>query len=186
MNTDPIRDFILAEKNNLTIAAAVANAWAKTRQHLVSGFLDRLESRLKRTLKGWQSDREQKFYENSWACYDLWKPDWNNEYGLGLIWYDYGKKIAFGIYRDKDNFGQRPFCPDVLKAVAAIDPSAGKNPWWEAQILMKHPATDWSNPDVLWQMHTDEGFLQSVTDQLLEVAKITEPVIDQWMRRKQR
>jgi hypothetical protein len=186
MQTNPVHDFILAEPENFKNAYAVANAWSEIRQQVVSGFFDRLDKRLKTKLKRWQSEREQIFYENSWASYNLWKPAWGNQYGLGLMSVDYGKELVFGVYRDKDNFGQRPFCGELLKAVATIQSSAKKNPWWEAQIRMNHPAPDWSKPEVLWQMHTDKKFLDEVAWQLLEVAKVSESIIDRLARKKWR
>ena len=57
MKTDPIQDYILKSEQNLRIAAAVGEAWPDAREKLVSAFLDRLDTRLKRKLKGWKSDR---------------------------------------------------------------------------------------------------------------------------------
>ena len=183
MKIKPVHHFILAKEQNFKIAAAVANAWSETRQQVVTGFLDRLDARLKTKLKGWKSDREQTCYENSWASYVLWKPAWRGDYGLGLMWAEYGKVMSFGVFRDKDTFGQRPFCEELFKAVSSIQSSAKKNPWWEASVRMNHPDTDWSKPEVLWQMHTDKYFLDEVSSKLLEVAKGSEQIIDKLARK---
>ena len=49
MKTNPVNKFILGQKKNFDIAAAVAGAWPEIRQLIVLDFLDRLESRLKKT-----------------------------------------------------------------------------------------------------------------------------------------
>ena len=51
-------------------------------------------------------------------------------------------------------------------------------------MTMTVPAADWRDPDVLWQMHKDFKFLESVAEQLLELAKISEPIVDRLVRRK--
>jgi hypothetical protein len=50
MKTDPIQDYILKSEQNLRIAASVGEAWPDAREKLVSAFLDRLDTRLKRKL----------------------------------------------------------------------------------------------------------------------------------------
>jgi len=57
MKTEPIQDYILKSEQNLRIAAAVAEGWPDAREKLVSAFLDRLDMRLKRKLKGWKFGR---------------------------------------------------------------------------------------------------------------------------------
>lgn len=178
MKNESIQNYILKSPRNLTIAAAVGEAWPEAREKLVLGFLDRLDARLKTKLKGWQSEREQNFYETSWASYNLWKPTWRNEYGLGLMWVDYGKEMVFGVWRDSDNFGRRQHCGELLNAVKAIESSAKSDNWWEARIRMDRPASDWCMPEVLWEMHTDKKFLDAVALRLLKVVEVSEAIIN--------
>lgn len=56
MNNESIQDYILKSEHNLGIAAAVSDAWPEAREKLVSGFLGRLDSHLKKKLKGWKSE----------------------------------------------------------------------------------------------------------------------------------
>ncbi len=44
-------------------------------------------------------------------------------------------------------------------------------------LSRRPPAGDWGKPDVLWRMNKDSKFLDDVAGQLLQVAKISEPII---------
>jgi hypothetical protein len=185
MKTNPVNKFILGQEKNFKIAASVSEAWRDTRQQVLLGFLDRLDSRLKKTLKGWKSEQYQMFYEDSWASYDFWKPAWDKQYGLALMWDNPRKEMIFGVSRDKDNIGKRPHCEELLNTIASkIQLSVKKNPWWEARIRMKSPASDWSTPEILWRMHSETKFLDEVAEQLLDVARIATPIVDRLARKK--
>ena len=69
MKTDPIQDYILKSEQNLRIAASVGEAWLDAREKLVSTFLDRLETRLKRKLKGWEFTRDGRFFVDGYPGY---------------------------------------------------------------------------------------------------------------------
>lgn len=184
MNTESIRDYIIENEQNLRIAAVVSEAWPEARQKLVKLFLGRLEDRLKSELKGWEFDQDGVIYVDDYTSYDLWKPAWRGQYGLALQWGQYGKEMVFGVYREKEKIGTRPFSGDLLEAIRKEYPSARTNSWYEARIQMKNPASDWSSPEILWQMHTDPKFLEEVVKQLLEVAKISEPIIERLVQKK--
>jgi hypothetical protein len=184
MKTNPVYNFILGQKKNFQIAASVSEAWRDTRQQVLLGFLDRLDTRLIKTLKGWKSEREKIFYEDPWASFNFWKPTWDNQYGLGLMWDDTRKEMIFGVYRE-DNIWKRPHCDELLNTIASkIQLSVKKNPWWEARIRMKSPASDWSTPEILWRMHSETKFLDEVAEQLLDVARIATPIVDRLARKK--
>src|SRR6266542_3659990 len=117
------------------------------------------------------------------AAYYFWKPAWEGQYHLCLACREYGQQMIFGVEREKNRLGKRPPSGTVLEAVQERHPSARINSWWEARIKMRAPAADWRNPDVLWQMHRDFKFLESVAEQLLELAKISEPIVDQLVRK---
>jgi hypothetical protein len=179
MKTNPVNDFILGQEQNFKIAASVSVAWRDARRQVLSEFLDRLESRLKVELNGWKFEREQEFYEDSWACLNFWKPAWDKQYGLSLMWDGYGKEMIFGVYRDKDNIGERLHCDELLKTVTSkIQLSVTKRPWWEARIRMKNPAADWSTAEILWRMHTEAKFLNEVAEQLLDLERISGTIVD--------
>lgn len=182
MTIDPTHKFILSKEKNFKIAAAVANAWPEVRQQVMTGFLDRLDVRLKASLKGWQSSREEIFYEDQWATLSIWKPEWAGHYGLALQCGAYGAEMVIGVYREKEKVGKRPFSVELMEAVRKVHSNAKTNPWWDARIVMKNPATDWRSADVLWQIKTDDGFLDNVAGQLLELATISEPIVNKLVR----
>jgi len=183
MKASVIHEFILADEQNFKIAAAVENAWSETVQLIVTGFMDALDTRLKNELPGWVFDRYQTCYVDSWASYYFWKPAWGELYGIYLAWGSHGAEMDFGVYRELREIKKRPHFDDVLAAVRKVAPSAIKRPWWEARIRMKHPASDWRSPDVLWRMRTDTTFLDEVFVQLLDVAKVSETPLDKSLKK---
>ena len=185
MENDPIQDYILKNKRNLRIAAAVGEAWSETRQKLVLDFLDRLGQRLKKKLKEWRFEPYGgPFYVQADSGYYFWKPAWVDQYSVGLYWDEHGKEMIFGVSRDKDKIGRRRHSQELFDAIAKLYPSAKPHSWWEAWVPMTSPASDWSKPDVLWQMHTDTKFVEDVAEQLLGVAKVSEKIIDRLARMK--
>ena len=185
MKTDTIENHILKTANNFRIAAAVGEAWPDARDRVVSGFLSRLDARLKRKLPGWKSERwGGRFFEVGYPSYCLWKPAWEDQYGLALECNGFGERMIFGVYREKYEIGKRPFSADLLIAIQEVQPSARTHSWWEARITLRVPAPDWRKPEVLWQMHKDVKFLWSVAEQLLDVAEISEPILDRLVRQR--
>ena len=185
MKIDPIQQFILANEQNLRIAAAVGEEWPKARAQIASGFLDRLKLRLEKQLKGWEFALDDgKFFEKAWAGYYLGKADWKSQYHIGLQCGESGRQIGFGVSREADSIGKRPHSAEVLDAVKKLHPSASSYKWWEAWIAMRSPAFDWTRSEVLWRMHTEEAFLEDVAVQLLEVTKCVEPILDRLVRKK--
>lgn len=186
MITDGIEKCILKNENNFRIGAAVIAVWPKVTQRIVTGFLARLETRLKKELKGWQFSQYEHFIEDRWASFDFCKAAWADEYGVGLQAGEYGSEMVFGVWRhhEKDKMTKRPFCDELLGAIVNEYPTAKvRKPWWEAWVFMQLPASDWRKPDVLWQMKTDSKFLDDVARKLLKVAEISEPIIDRWAQK---
>jgi len=183
MKTDPIQDYILKSEQNLRTAAAVGEAWPDARERLVSGFFGRLDTRLKRTLRGWKSERWGRFFVDTYSGYCLWKPAWERR-NVSLDSYDHGERMIFGVELEKIREKKQPFSQELLEAVRTVQPSARPDPYWEARVTMSAPAADWRKMEVLWQMHKDNKFLVSVAEQLLEVAKISERIVDRLERQK--
>ena len=186
MNANPIETYFLKTEHNFRIAVAVGEQWPVTRERLVSGFLDRLDLGLKKKLKGWASYRYQTFFIDAYPGYCIFKPSWEDQYSITLQLNDYGAQMVFGIVREVHNIGKRPFCEELLSAVAKSYTSASNQRWWEARMIMRSPATDWRKPEVLWRMHKNADFLQEVSEQLLDVARISEPIIDRLVRKYRR
>lgn len=183
MKTEPIQDYILKNKDNLRIAAAVGEAWPEARAKIVARFIDRLDTRLKKSLKGWKSEPYGCFFVDSYANYAIWKPSWDGHYYVTLQCENYGQKMFYGILRDEKIIGKRKFCSDLLAAIKQHDPSGRSTKYSEVVMEMRSPATDWRKPEVLWRIHTDSRFLDEVVGQLLQIARISEPIIDRLVRK---
>jgi len=65
----PIHKFILKDKHNLRIAAAVTEAWSEVRAQIVTGFLDKLGTRLRKKLKGWKFESQEHFFIDQYPKY---------------------------------------------------------------------------------------------------------------------
>lgn len=178
MSAETIRDFILTDERNLHIAAAITEAWPDMCLRVAKGFQARLQTKLLSQLDGWKSKDQERFFIDRYACFHLFKPAWVDQYSVTLQARDYGERMQFGVLRAKDRIGERPHDEEVLDAIRQIEPTAQSDGWWEACAKMRSPAKDWRSPDVLWQMHKDEAFLDNVAEQLLAVAKAAEPMID--------
>ncbi len=184
MKTEPIQDYILKNERNLQIAAAVGDAWPKARERLVSDFLNRLDARLKRKLKGWESGPYGgQFFLDANPGYYFWKPGWQH-HSIGLQCNDYGRIMVMGMSRGTDDTRKLPLEPRLLKAMQKIHPSAKSQAWWDARVNMYSPSADWSTPEILWRMQADPKFLADVAEQLLALAKVSEPIVDRLGRRK--
>lgn len=183
MKNESIQDYILKSERNLGVATAVGEAWPEARQKLVSSFLDRLESRLKKKLKNWKCGRYGQFFAESDTGFYLLKAAWENQYSIGLQFRDHGEHMVIGVVREVPYIGKRQFCVELAEAFKKIHPSATTHQWWEARSPLRSPATDWRKPEVLWRMHTEKQFLVEVAEQLLAVAKISEPIIDKLVRK---
>jgi hypothetical protein len=185
MNTKPIQEFIVQSEENLRIAEAVSEALPSARHKLAVEFLARLDSRLKEGYPGWKSKNDEIFFGDRYATYSFWKPEWAGQYGLALQFGEFGREIYFGVYREKDKVGNRPFCDELMRAVKEVEVyrRAETNVWWDALIHMDSPAENWRKPEVLWRMHKDDGFLDDVAEQLLELARISEPIVDQLVQK---
>ena len=100
MNTKSIQNFILQSEGNFRIAAAVAETWREARRQLMSSFLDRLDTPLKRKLKGWKPWRE---LLQERAGYYIAKPEWGESYWIAFECYADGSEIDIGITWETDN-----------------------------------------------------------------------------------
>jgi hypothetical protein len=178
MKTDPIRDYILKSERNLGIARAVAESWPAVRSAIVAGFIDRLDARLKRKLKDWESGCcDGCFFVDAWAGYYIWKPAWKNR-AIGIQCGRYGEKMLLGVVRETNNTKAVPRHTPLLSAVQAVFPSAKAQTWWEASVRLKWPGADWRETQVLWRMHQDPQFVAVVAEQLLQIAEKTTRIID--------
>jgi hypothetical protein len=184
MSASPVQDFILRDEQNLRTAAAVAVAWPETRKRIANEFLGRFGAKLQAELPGWISAPWEQFFEHGYASFFVEKKSWSGEYGITLQADYHGGRMMFGVERENKIIADRPLSPEVLEAVRPLFPSVRTKPWWDAQVPMRVPASDWTSPEVLWRMHTDPSFLNSVADQMLAIAKATESIIDRLTKKK--
>lgn len=184
MNPESIQGYILSSERRLRIASSVGEAWLEARRKLIERFLGELNDLVIGKLKGWKSEPYQEFFVGSEPNYAFWKPAWEGRCFLALHCGSSGRKMAFGIMREVRFKDFKKTCPNLFQTVQKSFPTARSNRWWEAMVAMDDPAEDWTKPDVLWRLHTDKAFLTSVAGQILEMAKICEPLIDRWTKKK--
>jgi hypothetical protein len=183
VNTKSIQNFILQSKENFRIAAAVAETWPEARKQLIYSFLDRLETRLTKKLKGWKPWREGNFFKTT-AGYYITKPEWGESYWIGFECWPDGSRIDICIYWETDNIRKQAIA-ELLTALQTRYPSAKSHPGWRCvYAMLRSPASDWSKPDVLWQMHKDPEFVTDLANQLLEISEVSEHIIDRLVRNK--
>lgn len=186
MNSTPIQDFLLESERNLQIAHAISESWPEIRCKLATDFLNRLGKKLLKDMKGWKFSIDGNFFIDRYPCFSIWKPKWNDQYGVTLQCHDYGSTMILGITRDETHkkIKRRPFCPQIEEIVKEIHPSAKSSTWWEARVTMRSPAEDWRKPDVLWRMKSEKRFLDEVAEQILEIAQSTASIIDRLTKEK--
>jgi hypothetical protein len=186
MTPSSVQDFILQSEQNLRTAAAVTDNWPATRNLIADEFLTRLRAKLLGDLPGWKGERSGEFYTDDYPNFWVEKQTWFGEYGVTLQPREYGRKIVFGIQRGKNLVdAKRPLDPDILEAVRSDFPSVKKEqPWWDALVPMRNPASDWAKPEVLWRIRTDPAFLDAVAGQMLAIGKATEAIIDRITKKK--
>jgi hypothetical protein len=183
MNSKSIQNFILQSEENLRIASAVAEAWPEAARELMSSFLDRLETRLTGKLKGWKSWRDPNFFK-TYAGYYIVKPEWEESYWIGFECYPNCRQIDIGITWETKNTRKQGVA-ELLTALQTIYPSAKYLPAYRwVYAMLRSPAPDWSKPDVLWRMHKNPEFVTDLANQLLEIAKVSEHIIDRLVGNK--
>ena len=190
MDSDPVQDYILEDYNKLRTDAAVFNAWPEVRAKLVLPFLDRLKRalQLKKELEEWEFELTGSPFIDSEAEFAFWMSGWKRDYYVCLVFDHYGEEVVFGLRRDADQkrIQDRLHSDELLAAVKERYQSARRRTWWEARVVMPPPSTsDWRKPEVLWRMRDENGeFLNEVVEQLLEVAIISAPFVDQLVGKK--
>src|SRR5262249_7088372 len=148
----------LQSEGNFRIAAAVAEALREARRQLMSSFLDRLETRLMKKLKGWKPWRDSNFFKAT-AGYYITKTKWRERYWIGFECYPDGSRIDIGISWEIDNIRKQGLA-ELLTALQGIYPSAKYIPAYDWVFArLDSPERDWSKPDVLWRMHKDPTFV---------------------------
>ncbi len=177
IESTPVTEFILSSKKNLSIAEAVHSGWGAARDTITKDFCRRLEAELTKQLPGWKTE-DWGLLSSRRGSFALWKPGWDDQYYILLQPEDFGAEMTYGIMRNEKSIAKRPFSTELLESIKQRLPSARSKAWWEALIKLQEPAPDWHTAEVLWQMHTQDDFLQKVAAQLLELAKLSEKFLD--------
>jgi hypothetical protein len=155
------------------------------RRRIAEEFLRRLSGRLLAELPGWKSDAWEQFFEHGYANFYVEKQSWFGEYGVTLQADCNGRRMMFGIQRDNNKtVAEWPLSGELLDAVRPVFASVKAKQWWDVQMPMRNPASDWTTPEALWRMHADQSVLDMVADQMLIVAKTTESIIDRITEKK--
>lgn len=182
----PVSQFIAESERNIEIATAIYEHYEDARAQIVSGFLKRLSSTLKAKLPGWSTSYDVPFFTKRYGAFDLFKPAWTERYTVRIEAYDYGKGMVYGVWRDAPSLTGVPPSGKLLAAVKAVLPRATSRSYYEAEILMSSPATDWRTPGALWRMHCDTAFHAEVEALLLEIVGLVEAPIDEMVKQRQR
>jgi len=188
-DSNPVQDYILEEKDHLRIAAAVFEAWPEVRNRLVLAFLDRLECALKqkKDLKDWNFERWGSPFVDWEAGFDFGNQMWKDEYSVSLYFGDYGEDVYFGLARnaEKERIKNSSPGPELLTAIKEHYTSAGSTKWWEAWVSVQSLPDDWTKWEVLWRMRDEnDEFLNEVAAQLLNVAQISDKIVDRLARKE--
>ena len=94
--------------------------------------------------------------------------------------------MIYGVWREEGNIAHRPFTGEILTQVKKAHPSAKARIYYEAEVRLRSPESDWRPVDVLWQIHRDPLFLADVAGQMLEIATLTERIIDSVVAKRSR
>jgi hypothetical protein len=137
-----------------------------------------LESDLSATLNDWAFEYSPRFFIDRWGAFAAFKPIWNGRYQTRVEAVDWGNRMIYGIWRHEDLIKGVPRSAELLATVRKKFPSATSRFWYEAEIRMTSPATDWRKPTVLWRMQSDESFRKEVAALMLELIDITEKQVD--------
>jgi hypothetical protein len=177
IESTPVTEFILSSEKNLRIAEAVHSGWEAAKNMVARDFCRRLGAELEKKLPEWKWE-DSEFLRSRRGVFVLSKPAWENQYCILLQPEDYGAEMTYGIMRDERSIAKRPFSTELLEAIKKRVPSARAKAWWEALIKIQSPGPDWRTPEILWQMHTKDEFLQEVASLLLEIAQLSEKLVD--------
>jgi hypothetical protein len=182
----PLIRFVLESERNLQVAEAAFSCFQDARNEIVAGFCQRLGTKLTKRLIGWKCEYRYPFFTDEYGAFDVWKPRWKDQYHLRLEAWKYGNRMIYGIWRDEDNIGRRAFTGEILTQVRKAHPSAKARKYYEAEVTLRSPEADWRPVQVLWRMHRDRSFLEDVAGQMLEIASLTEGIIDSVVARRRR
>ena len=169
--------FIIESERNIEIATVIYEQYVDARKELVRGFFDRLTAALKAGLPGWSCRYTVPFFTERYGAFDLFKKAWNGRYTIRLEAYDWGKGMIYGVWRDASLL-QVPPAAKLLAAIREKLPGATSRRWYEAEIVINSPASDWTTPSALWRMHSEPAFLAEVEASLLEIVGLAETYLD--------
>ncbi len=107
MKNDPIKKYILKNRDNMRIAISTSDVWLSTRSEIVERFQEHLKHRLSKKLKGWEFGAyDGEFFDSAWGGYYFWKPSWADQYSLAFQMAKQGEQAIIGVGRDKNQIRQ--------------------------------------------------------------------------------
>lgn len=173
----PITEFLLESETNLAVAKAIYDQYENAVGVLIAAFFEKVKSELRVGREDWSFECG-KFLVDQYAGFMLSKPSWKDCYTVRLEASGWGTRMIYGVWRREDRIGGVERNAKLLGMVRESFPSAKSRRWYEAEVLMTSPASDWSKPEVLWRMHTDKNFLKEVVALLLQVIALAEIQLD--------
>lgn len=184
----PVTEFITTSRKNLEVAAAVYEQYEAAREKIIGQFFDRLGRRLVGKLPGWSWEYAPAFYTERYGRFGIGKESWLRHYMIVVEAYDWGASMIGGVWRNEEALGAVPRGSEILAAVKQIHSGdrCQSRKWYEAEVTLRSPATDWRTPEALWRIHTDDRFLDEVEGLFLGWVKATEVLVDSAINRLQK
>jgi hypothetical protein len=160
----------------------VYQEFENARDALIADFFARVTKILKnqRRFQSWEMNYGGGFFIERYAAYRLRKKAWTSKYDIRIEAYEYGNRMIYGVWRDKDQLPRVERNSALLQTVREKIPGVKlrSRDYFEAEITMDYPEPDWRRPKVLWRMAQDRKFDIEVADLLVEIADISERYVD--------
>jgi len=178
----PVKEFITASPQNLEIATAIYEQYTAAREQILKNFFERLGKRLMADLPGWGYEYGPPFFTDQYGVFRIFKDSWKRRYEFVLEAYRWGERMNWGVWRREESLNGKPRSPEILAAVKKAFPAAKSRVYYEAEIPITSPATDWQKPDVLWRLHSDREFLREVEGLFKTLIEIAEGPVDKCVK----
>ena len=177
---EEVKDFILANDDNVRTAIAVIEAWPETRDEVVRRFLTALRNQVAQHLGEFADLQIESGFENKCTKDGIWvyRPAWSTDGGtLYSIWlgHDGGAKNWWVGVSVEDSNAEERLKEPLRRAMQGGD-SGSKFPWY--RYLDEHK--DWS--PLVARLHEESRNAGKLMDyfsrRYVEVAEAAVPIID--------
>lgn len=183
---NPVTKFITASQSNLEIAAAVYDNYEAGREQILKSFFKKLAKRLTAKHPDWESEYAPALFSERYGRFGIWKRLWKGHYRLVIEGYNWGERMIGGVWRDEFYLKGVPLNPKILPAIKELhnrDKCVSRG-YYEAEVTLRFPASDWREPATLWRIHTDPRFLEEVEALFRSWMDIASPILDAAYKKK--